>query len=628
MEKNTVLAIVLSAAVMIGYFFLQRYLNPPKPETAAVSQTEVTVPSQAVSVQAQPSPQPISAGPEAPPPPAIEEPQLPSPAEIAIRQAEESVAQIPLVEERVIIETDLFSAVLSNIGGDIVSLKLNKHNDKDSLVEMVLSGDKEAHAFTVSFDSIENILEGRSSTVSSLFYVNRISEYSVEFYQNFVIPGVGSNEPSSFKLIKRYEFRPGEYMFELNISLDGGYSARGYNFNGVSYTLGFGPQIGPGFAKLDQRTEYRQYLTYTNNKVRQEKLGVINREMPPWAAIAGKYFALIAIPYTPQYRIAFSGQGEEGIPAASRLFISRADYSGSRLDDRYLFYAGPKDTEILNTYYNGKNGFQLNGLQIAEAAKTRSLFSIPPLERILKTILLMCYEFIPNYGVAIILLTLLVKIIFFPLTKKSSESTLRMQKLAPRIKEIQTKFKDNPQKMNAEMAEFYKQEGYNPLSGCLPMLLQIPIFFAMYNLFNSHFDLRGAMFIPGWIPDLSVPEIIWTFPDGFRVPLLGWTALRLLPFIYVGSQLLYGRVTQTPDQQSNPQMKIMLYVMPIAFFFILYDVPSGLLIYWIFSNLLTLVQQVVITKIMIPMKAAQMKAAQKSQETVIAPPPKKNKKGR
>ena len=157
------------------------------------------------------------------------------------------------------------------------------------------------------------------------------------------------------------------------------------------------------------------------------------------------------------------------------------------------------------------------------------------------------------------------------------------------------------------------------------MLLQIPIFFAMYNLFNSHFDLRGAEFIPGWIPDLSLPEAIYNFPDNFRLPLLGWNALRLLPFIYVGSQLLYGKVTQTPDQQGNKQMKMMLYAMPVIFFFVLYDVPSGLLIYWIMSNLLTMVQQLGLNKYMAKKKAA---AAVSEPKPVIAPvgPKKKRKK--
>jgi YidC/Oxa1 family membrane protein insertase len=229
---------------------------------------------------------------------------------------------------------------------------------------------------------------------------------------------------------------------------------------------------------------------------------------------------------------------------------------------------------------------------------------------------------IPNYGVAIILLTLLVKVIMFPLTKKSSDASLRMQSLSPKIKELQEKYKDNPQRMNAEMSALYKKEGYNPLSGCLPMIIQMPIFFAMYNLFNTHFDLRGAMFIPGWIPDLSLPEAIWNFAP-VRLPLLG-SNLRALPFIYVASQLLYGKVTQTPDQQGNAQMKMMLYIMPIMFFFILYDVPSGLLVYWIMSNVLTLIQQLTINKYLAKKKGTL--AAEPAPATVIVPPRKRKKR--
>jgi len=127
------------------------------------------------------------------------------------------------------------------------------------------------------------------------------------------------------------------------------------------------------------------------------------------------------------------------------------------------------------------------------------------------------------------------------------------------------------------------------------------------------------MFIPGWIPDLSIPEEIWHFPGNFRLPLLGWTALRALPFIYVGSQLIYGKVTQNPGQQTNSQMKMMLFVMPIVFFFVLYDVPSGLLVYWIFSNVLTLVQQLIINKYIMAKRQQQPEP-----QPVIAPKKKKN----
>jgi YidC/Oxa1 family membrane protein insertase len=300
----------------------------------------------------------------------------------------------------------------------------------------------------------------------------------------------------------------------------------------------------------------------------------------------------------------------------------------SRISDTYRFFLGPKTQETLATYNTGRNEFGLRDMHLVEIASSRG--PLAPLERILKWFLLLFYRIAPNYGVAIILLTLFIKIVFFPLTKKGSEATLRMQALAPKIKEIQDKHKGNPQKLQAEMGNFYKQEGYNPISGCLPMMLQIPIFISMYNLFNNHFDLRGASFIPGWIPDLSVPEYILEFPPGIAIPFLGWTALRGLPFIYVGSQLLYGKVTQMPGQQSNAQMKMMLYLMPIVFFFVLYDMPSGLLVYWIFQNLLTLVQQLIINKYIIKRKAAQA-AVVGPEPPVIAPktkiaPGKKKKK--
>ena len=180
------------------------------------------------------------------------------------------------------------------------------------------------------------------------------------------------------------------------------------------------------------------------------------------------------------------------------------------------------------------------------------------------------------------------------MTKKSSEATQQMQKMQPKIQELQAKYKGKPQKLNEEMAKLYKTAGYNPLSGCLPLLIQFPILFAMYRLFNNYFEFRGAMFIPHWIPDLSVGDSIWHFSTS--LPVLGWTDLRILPIVYVISQLIFGKITQTPtsDQQQNNTMKIMLYGMPIFFFFMFYDAPSGLLLYWTFTNFLMLVQQLII----------------------------------
>jgi YidC/Oxa1 family membrane protein insertase len=624
MEKKTLLAIVLSIMVLIIFSFIQGILNPPAQGTASstpspegeANQPVTPAPNLSPPAELPPPAQPVSpAVPETPPDNAIA--NNASNEETEADGASDGSAG-PQLEERVIIETELLTVVLTNAGGDVVSWKLKQHKDKDDLVEMVLSGTKEARAFTVAFGGLN------APPLVSLFYVNRISEHSVEFYRDFIIPNTGSR----FRLTKRYDFKPRDYMFELTVTLDGGHSVPGFNFGGSVYTLSFGPQMGPRFEKLDGRYDFREYITYTNGKRKKEKINdsnpIIISTNPKWAAISGKYFSCIAIPLLAQYEINFSEKSETGIPSTSRLNIIRPPLNSPRASDTYRFYLGPKSQDVLNTYNTGNNGFGLTEMRLTEVANTKGILS--PLEKILKWLLLLFYKLTPNYGVAIILLTLLVKILFFPLTKKGTEATLRMQSVAPKIKELQEKYKDNRQKMNTEMAELYKKEGYNPLSGCLPMLLQFPIFIAMYNLFNNHFDLRGAMFIPGWIPDLSLPESIWDFRAGVQLPILGWNALRLLPFIYVGSQLLYGKVTQTPDQQANTQMKMMLYVMPIAFFFILYNVPSGLLVYWIFSNLLTMVQQMAINRYLAPRRAAAAAAQAASSAAAAATATKKKKK--
>ena len=603
MEKRTLLAIVLSLGVMVGFLWLQSVLYPP-PEPKQTSEQTSQSPA---TVAESPTPAPTTER--------IDEPQATQVSSLPEAAAEE------IREETVVVETDLLWVVLSNTGGDIVSFRLKNHLDHGEPVEMIFAGSSGSQAFAIALGNMEDVIAKRVLPINSNFRIRRISNLIVEFSRDFLNPSGGS-----FTLVKRYEFKPGEYMFELTIGLNGGNSTDSFNFRGAAYTLAFGPQIGPGFEKLDQRYEYRRYMTY-KGKLKTEKVNerdpLIIETQPAWAAITGKYFALIALPYANQYSLAFYASPESGIPNASRLYISRPAYNSSRLEDKYHFYLGPKNQETLSTYNRGDNGFKLFDTDLFEIANSKGFLA--PLEKVLKWLLQIFYMVIPNYGVAIILVTLVVRLLMFPLTKKGSESTLRMQALSPKIKEIQAKYKDNPQKMNAEMAEFYRKEGYNPLSGCLPMIIQIPIFFAMYNLFNNHFDLRGAMFIPGWIPDLSAPEAIYNFQNGFKLPILGWTAIRLLPFIYVGSQLLYGKVTQTPDQQGNSQMKFMLYIMPIVFFFILYDVPSGLLIYWIMSNVLTLVQQVIINKFILHKKGV---VAEAERKPVIAPniPRKKRKK--
>jgi YidC/Oxa1 family membrane protein insertase len=488
---------------------------------------------------------------------------------------------------------------------------------------MVLSGDTEARAFGVAFGG------ATAAPLSDLFETERLSDTEIEFSRAF------SRGDSVFTLRKKYTFVPDEYMFELSVTIDGGASVPPLVFPGeagdASYTLSFGPQIGPRFKALDEREDYRRYIVFMNGKRRDEKVSASNDAVVSagisWAAIAGKYFTFIAVPDATRYGYVFSMKGPEaGLSSVSRLYIERPPLHSSVQTDTFRFYLGPKTSSTLDIYETNKSYWKdLSALNLSAAANTSGFWAIlNPLEWVLKKLLTLFYRVIPNYGLAIILVTLLVKVILFPLTRKSSEGTMRMQAIAPKIKELQEKYQGNPMKLNAEMGALYKKEGYNPLSGCLPMLIQIPIFFAMYNLFNNHFDLRGAVFIPGWIPDLSQPEFVASFAPA-RLPFLGWSEIRVLPFIYVGSQLLYGKVTQTPGQQSNAQMKMMLYVMPIVFFFVLYNVPSGLLVYWIMSNILTLIQQLAINKYLNQKKAA-LQAQEEAVRKVIAPPKKRKRR--
>jgi len=598
-EKRILLAVVLSVVVISGSFMLQSYLAPPP-------KTQVTTTEQATPIANQENTKTAELSPSV---------QTPVSSSDTLLVAPEA-GTVPVAEERVTIETNLVRVVLSNKGGDIVSYKLKEHKDKDDYVEMVLPAAEESHAFTIAFGGLE------AKPRTELFNINRVSDTVIEFYRDYALPKNGTDEVATFRLVKRYVFKNNDYMFELSVTLDGGYSVPSLNFNGVAYTLEFGPQIGPQFEKLDQRYEYRHYYTYTNGKQKTEKVDkkaptLINSRLS-WAAIAGKYFTFIAVPDATNYTYAFSSIPVPGLQDTSRFYVIRPALNGSRTTDVLRFYLGPKTQNALSAYdVSDKNAFKLSGMNMSSVANTSGILG--PVETVLKWLMILFYKIIPNYGISIILLTILVKLLMFPLTKKGSESTIRMQELSPKIKEIQEKYKDNPTKMNAEMAELYKKEGYNPMAGCLPMLLQIPIFFAMYNLFNNHFDLRGALFIPGWIPDLSLPESVINFAP-YKIPILNWSDIRLLPFIYLVSQLLYGKVTQTPDQQNNSQMKMMLYVMPIMFFFILYDVPSGLLVYWIMSNLLTLVQQMIINRYL-----AKHKAKRAATEPVIAPKRKKSK---
>jgi YidC/Oxa1 family membrane protein insertase len=606
-NKRTIIAVALSVAVITVGFWIQGTYFPstqqqpaaPPPAQAPLAQAPAAsvVPAGSSIVSTSPGGKNAEA-------PAIK-PAVPLP------KAKTTEIQVPSEEKKYTIETNILEAVFSNKGGELLSLKLKKHKDKSGLVDLFIPGTPDVKGFTVAFGN------ETAAPMRELMSARMIDTKTIEFSRTLYATIQGRAEQTPFTYKKVFSFRDGEYLFGMAVILENSENAPlPLNQDGLAYTVSFGPRIGPSVAKMGANSDNRKILTFAEGKRKDEKQK--NQPWSPatqpmWSAISGKYFAFVAVPQLVNYKTTFteSAAGPEQVTAMA--FGRPAIPSGNQTDAWY-FYFGPKTNDDLAKYdYADRNGYQLQGLQLENVLDNANILKW--LEDILKFVMNFFYGLIPNYGVAIILLTVLVKLIMFPLSRKSSMASARMQELQPKMQELQAKYKGNPQKLNQEMAEFYKKEGYNPMSGCLPLLVQFPLFIAMYNLFNTHFDLRGASFIPGWIPDLSMPESVWDF-GGFQVPLLGWTALRLLPIIYVGSQLLYGKFTQMPQTgQSAGQMKIMMYGMPIMFFFILYDVPSGLLVYWIAQNILTIVQQIVINDYI---KAHKAKRAAAS-EPVIAP---------
>ncbi|UTC55931.1 membrane protein insertase YidC [Treponema sp. OMZ 906] len=578
MNKNTVIAMVLSGLVIAAAMFVQYKFFPPAPvqqqpsTTASVTEQQAAVPQNTFVAENMP--------------------------------ADSAVLEVPdetvIGEQIVTIKTNVAEITFTNRGGDIISYKLLEHNNSkgDSHVEMVKNLTDRNRAFSIALGGAQ------APALNQFFNVKEETvngKQTVGFFKTISIKNQDGSI-SSFTLAKRYTFLPDDYMFELAVTVSGDADMKGLNFDNAGYTLRTMPQIGPDWDVKADRYEYRNFFAYIDGKKKDATLKANQTKLitdsVPWAGISGKYFSLIVIPSTPAQQILYSAaQPNADRVQDGQLFFLRPVITGNKVTDVYRIYLGPCSENILSAYnIPSKNNYNYDNLRIDTVAVSSGIWR--PLEVLLKWLLQFFYKLIPNWGVSIILVTILIKVIFFPLTKKSSESTQQMQKMQPKIKELQEKYKGKPQKLNEEMAKLYKEAGYNPLSGCLPLLIQLPILFAMYRLFNNYFEFRGAMFIPHWIPDLSIGDSVLQFPS--PIPFLGWTDLRILPIVYVISQMVFGKITQTPtnDQQQNSTMKIMMYGMPLFFFFMFYNAPSGLLLYWTCTNFLMLVQQMIIKAMM------------------------------
>ncbi len=290
-----------------------------------------------------------------------------------------------------------------------------------------------------------------------------------------------------------------------------------------------------------------------------------------WAGIDNRYFLAVLLPDRVRDARARFLTVERGVVGTVALDFEPVEIPpGKSVHHQLRGFVGPKEPARLEAV----------ATHLGDAVG-RGWAWIAPLTRFFEWMLQACYAVIPNYGVAIILLTILVRLATMPVMARQMKSMERMRALQPQLKELQAQFADDRQKQSEAMMKLYRQEGVNPLGGCLPMLLQFPVFIGLFYALQSSIDLRHAPFM-GWIDDLSSPEALFVIP-GIELP------FRVLPIVMGGSMILQQKLTPTTIDPA--QARMMMTVMPIMFTVLFYRFPSGLVLYWMISNFIGIAHQ-------------------------------------
>lgn len=550
MEKNAILAFVLSMAVFAAYFLI---FSPPGAQKPPV---EKQTASPAVQ---QPSKE------------AAQREVQPPPAPVALTSPTKKSTTVEKPAKEITVKTKLFSAVFSEQGGSLKSQKLLGYQE-------TLKGKNPKELIQIS--PPENLplrLEWVKNSLpsSSMLRFNADKEevnLSPDHPQDSLSFRWASEQ--GVTVIKTYRFRYDSYRIDLEVSVQNR-SERPLDDNPVLV-------LENGFPKSSGNTSsFQGTLRYIDGRYKETAIGKVDKEEVltgkiRWGAIADTYFMGAVVPLeehqTASLKIVKSSPEFLKMSLVS-LPLQVGPQEEKRL--RYALYFGPRDTRILKTL----------GLDL-EPAVHFGFFDV--IAKPLLSVLRFFNGFLHNYGWSIILLTVLIKILFWPLTHKSYKSMKDMQKLQPKIAKIREKYKNDRQKMNQEMMALYKTYKVNPMGGCLPMLIQIPVFFALYSLLGYAIELRHAPFLL-WINDLSAPDRL---PIGLHIPYVG-NGIPVLTLLMGASMFIQQKMTPTTGDPT--QAKIMLFL-PVLFTFMFINFASGLVLYWLVNNLLSIGQQYYINK--------------------------------
>lgn len=422
-----------------------------------------------------------------------------------------------------------------------------------------------------------------------------------------------SPEIRGFIFQKTYTFQPDSFVAEVQVTITNATDAR-YRFNdeGAGFTMTWGPGLRTyehsGGDTYFYRSQYVRPLFATKDSVKMHdiKYGETWNESAEvrWAGVHSKYFLAAIAPQEPDWGIRvrsfvrskneFPGYKEnpkEFFPPAT-VELTQGAFELNPGESRtfaYTVYSGPKERKILKQAGHG----------LQDALFSSSWRIIRPIQFPLLDALVWLNGMFHNYGIAIIVLTLLIKILLYPVNHKMIKATAKFQaqssKLKPAMDALNQKYKNDPQARGRAMMELYKKNGLNPLApmqGCLPALLMAPIFIAFYWLLAESIELRNSSFL--WITDLSQPDHLFKLP--FAIPLLGeW--FNILPILMGASQVVVSKLSMRNSPNVDPMQKQMMMLFPIVFTFLLYNLPSGLVLYWTVSNVFQIFHTMITNRI-------------------------------
>ncbi len=490
-------------------------------------------------------------------------------------------------EKTITIKSDLFSAKISNRGGGLLkkwSLKKykNNYNEDVNFIDPSKNIDLSFiyHNETIHLSDAVFTCSSSDSAVD----LEKEKKWSVSYALVF---------DKNKSILQTYTFYKDAYHFDLEVEFK--------NFGDEILNTEYQLQWTGGFVptEKDEVGDLTYFKAYSLLGDEKEEFDVQDKAsdeasfsgLTKWVASRTKYFVLYMIPQEKDgIGCKFSAQtvAAGGATTQKKNAISLSMKFEPDKKDSFKIYLGPIEFSILNQYNENLTVIMEWGWAIMRPLTKAILYTFNFL-----------YGIIPNYGWVIIIFSVIVKIILYPLTHKSYVGMQKMKEVMPRQKEIQKKFKDNPAKMQQEMMKLYKEIGYNPLSGCLPMVIQMPILFPIYQVFNESIDLRQAPFF-GWIHDLSLPDTVAILHTG--LPFIGDFSVNPLPIVMTILTFVQQKVAPMtpPVNDSDPaqkfNQKFMMYGMPIMFFFLFNNFSSGLVLYWTLFNVLTMGQQYLMSK--------------------------------